>query len=75
MKMRSAMPLSLKAGESVALAPGSTHIMLMGLKAPLAEGSKLELQLITTSGTFNIDAQVGAIGQMTSPEHAHHHHH
>ena len=47
MRMR-ALPdgLALPAGQAVQLRPGSYHIMLMGLKAPLAKGSSVPLTLV-----------------------------
>lgn len=46
MKMR-ALPdgIEIPAGGSVTLAPGGLHLMLIGLKAPLAEGGKLPVTL------------------------------
>ena len=37
--------LALKAGEKTPLAPGGKHLMLIGLAAPLAEGSAVALTL------------------------------
>lgn len=37
--------LAIPAGSSVELKPGGTHIMLMGLEAPLPEGDSLRLTL------------------------------
>ena len=45
MKMRQLDALALPAGKSVKLEPGSQHLMLVGLKAPLKIGDKLALTL------------------------------
>ncbi|QID19901.1 copper chaperone PCu(A)C [Nitrogeniibacter mangrovi] len=45
MKMHPIDGLDLPAGKPVALTPGGYHIMLMGLKAPLAEGQTVEIVL------------------------------
>ena len=45
MKMREVDGLALESGKPVILAPGGKHIMLMGLKAPLKEGSRFPMTL------------------------------
>lgn len=45
MRMRRLDRLVLPAGETVMAAPGGTHIMLMGLSAPLVEGSAFPMRL------------------------------
>ncbi|RZL36247.1 MAG: copper chaperone PCu(A)C [Rubrivivax sp.] len=45
MKMRAVDALPLPAGQAVALKPGSYHVMLMGLKAPIKAGDKVPLTL------------------------------
>lgn len=46
MKMRAVDALPLPAGQAVALKPGSYHVMLMGLKAPVKAGEVVPLTLI-----------------------------
>ena len=46
MKMRAMPALDLPAGKTVELKPGSYHIMLLDLKAPLAKGSAVPLTLV-----------------------------
>ena len=46
MKMRAVPALDLPAGKTVELKPGSYHIMLLDLKAPLAKGSAVPLTLV-----------------------------
>ena len=45
MKMRAVDALPLPAGQVVALKPGSYHVMLMGLKAPIKAGESVALTL------------------------------
>lgn len=45
MKMRKVEKIDLPAGETVALKPGSFHIMLIGLKQPLKVGETVDLSL------------------------------
>ena len=46
MKMRAIGSLDLPAGKPVELKPGGYHVMLIDLKAPLAEGSTVPLTLV-----------------------------
>ena len=46
MKMRAIASLPLPAGQAVSLKPGSYHVMLMGLKKPLPEGSTVPVKLV-----------------------------
>ena len=51
--------LPVAAGQSVKLAPGGTHVMIMGLKAPLKRGDKLKLKLkFERSGEKPVDVTV-----------------
>jgi copper(I)-binding protein len=45
MKMRQLQALDLPAGQTVKLAPGGYHLMLLNLKQPLKEGDKVPLTL------------------------------
>ncbi|MFT7722572.1 MAG: copper chaperone PCu(A)C [Roseateles sp.] len=45
MRMRAVAALPLPAGQAVALRPGSYHVMLMGLKAPIRAGDTVPLTL------------------------------
>ena len=44
--MQSIKALDLPAGQTVSLKPGSYHVMLMDLKAPVAEGSHVVVTLM-----------------------------
>jgi len=51
--------LPLPAGETVALAPGGTHIMLMGLRQPLREGERFPLTLrFEKAGEVEVEVEV-----------------
>jgi copper(I)-binding protein len=49
MKMRAMTGLPLPAGKPVDLAPGGYHLMLMGLKRPLAAGESVPISLVVES--------------------------
>ena len=64
MKMRRLDALPVKAGESVALAPGGKHIMLIGLHGPIEEGASVPLTLVfEKAGRIETEAPVRAAGQ------------
>ena len=46
MRMRAAGPIALTPGVAFELRPGGYHLMFMGLKAPLKDGSQLPLTLL-----------------------------
>jgi copper(I)-binding protein len=45
-RMREVAVLHVAAGERLAFEPGAMHVMLMGLKKPLVEGQKFDLELL-----------------------------
>jgi len=51
MRMRPIKRLDLKKGETTVLQPGGHHIMLIGLKQPLAVGEKVEIDLEFSDGS------------------------
>lgn len=56
-------PLEIKPGETVTLAPGGMHLMMMGLKAPLKQGEKVPLTLVfEKAGKIDVDLSVVAMG-------------
>jgi len=56
--------LEIPAGGSVEMKPGSLHIMLMGLNAPLKKGDTLKLMLtFEHAGQVDVDAKVGDVAQ------------
>ncbi len=66
MRMVEAMPInagSESTAQTVALAPGGTHVMLSGLSKPLIAGEKLGLTLrFAKSGEREVDVSVVAPG-------------
>ena len=59
MRMRPLEALDVPAESTVALKPGGTHVMLMALKQPLADGGTLELELkFEKSGEQRVMAEV-----------------
>jgi hypothetical protein len=59
MRMRPLASIEIPANGSIELKPGGTHVMLMGLKRPLAAGTTLELDLkFERSGERKVTAEV-----------------
>ncbi|MGE3875377.1 MAG: copper chaperone PCu(A)C [Parvibaculaceae bacterium] len=60
MRHLDALPIAAK--ETVTLAPAKTHVMLMGLKAPLEKGGHISLTLtFEKAGTVKVDVPIGAV--------------
>lgn len=65
--------LAVAPGKPITLAPGGTHIMLMGLHQGLAEGSAFPLVLhFEQTGDVSLSVAVRAAGAMPAPAHDHH---
>ena len=63
MKMRPISGIDIPAGQSVSLAPGGLHIMLMGLKQPLKAGQSFPLTLtFAKAGTRTVNVAVEKVG-------------
>lgn len=81
MKMRAIASLPLPAGQAVALKPGSYHLMLMGLKKPLPDGSTVPVKLVVEDAqkkqaTIDVKVPVKKMGPATAAEgHGHDHGH
>lgn len=61
MRMRPVDAIDLPAGKTVTLKPGGFHIMLMGLKAPLKQGSAFPLKLkFEKAGEVTVQVNVEA---------------
>lgn len=56
-QMRMVQRIEIPARDSVALAPGGTHVMLIGLKAPLPAGTRVPLRL-TFSDRTTLDLEL-----------------
>ncbi|MBC7906647.1 MAG: copper chaperone PCu(A)C [Rhodospirillaceae bacterium] len=67
MRMMAVDKIEVPPGQTVALAPGGLHIMLIGLKQPLAEGTSFPLELtFANAGKVTVTVDVKAIGAMNS---------
>ena len=72
MRMEPLPELVVPAGGSVALSPGGTHLMLLGLERMPAPGESVKLCLTAADGaTACTPAEV----RQAAPEHDHHSHH
>jgi len=61
MRMREIGTLEVPAGKTVKLEPGGLHLMIMGLKAPLAAGQHVPLTLtFEKAGRIEVDMTVDA---------------
>lgn len=81
MKMQSIKALDLPAGQTVSLKPGSYHVMLMDLKAPVAEDSQVVLTLlfedaagVKTQKEVKAVAKKMGMGGKDKPQHGEHKH-
>lgn len=64
--------LAIPAGGSVALKPGSYHIMFLNLKEPLKEGTKMDGTLtFEKAGTVAVQYQVEGVGASNSGHKSH----
>ena len=80
MKMRAIESLALPAGQPVPLKPGGHHIMLLDLKAPLAEGATVPLTLLFKDaagkcGKIELQVPVRALTSPAAPAGGHGHKH
>lgn len=69
--------LSIAPGQTVTLAPGGYHLMLMGLKAPLKEGDRVKATLaFERAGNVDVVINVEGMGaQRSAPASGGHQHH
>ena len=60
--MTDMQPVPIPAGGTLAFAPGGAHIMLAGLRHPLAAGSRIELDLtFAHAGVVHVSVPVQPI--------------
>ena len=65
MKMRPLASIEIKAGATVTLKPGGTHVMLLGLQKPLKPGTSFPLTLeFEKSGKREVTVSVAKAGAM-----------
>lgn len=63
MKMRPSGPIPIPAHGHAMLQPGSFHVMMIGLKAPLVEGEMFPLTLtFEKSGSVTVNVMVKSVG-------------
>jgi uncharacterized protein YcnI/copper(I)-binding protein len=74
MKMRALdKGLEIKPGETVELKPGGYHVMLIDLKAPLKEGTKVKGQLVfEKAGKVDVEFSIQPRGAAGAGAHSHH---
>lgn len=66
MKMRPVAGIEVKPGAQIALKPGGYHVMLMGLKQPLAEGQSFPLTLtFEKAGAVETTVKIAKAGAMS----------
>jgi copper(I)-binding protein len=78
MKMRALESVKVEAGESVALAPGGTHLMLFDPVAPLASGDPIEVKLTLAcdseyKATLTVAERAPTATEASEDTHEHHH--
>ncbi|MBO6560469.1 MAG: copper chaperone PCu(A)C [Nisaea sp.] len=63
MKMRPSGPIEVPANGHVMLEPGSYHVMMIGLKAPLVEGESFPVTLVfEKAGEVTVEITVESVG-------------
>lgn len=72
MKMRPVRAIEVHPGTPSVLKPGGLHVMLMGLRAPLEEGTTFRLTLtFETAGSVEVEVVVEKIGAMGPADSGH----
>lgn len=68
-RMRHVTSIEIPPGETVSLAPGKNHIMLMRLTEKLLQHTEFPLMLtFENAGSVNVTVSVGSIGAMAAPD-------
>lgn len=71
MRMAALSSIEVRPGQTVTFAPGGLHVMLIGLKAPLKEGTSFPLTLdFATAGKLTVTVDVKKIGAVGPGEKA-----
>jgi len=71
MKMRQIKALEIPTDSSVELTPGGLHLMLMGLKKPLAVGDVVRVKLkFASSGELEVNLPVQAVAGASMHDHS-----
>lgn len=74
-KMRRIERLEIPANGEIHLEPSGKHLMLMGPKAELAAGSKVELNVADCEPALSVDFPLRESADSADHGHEHHHHH
>ena len=76
MRMRAvAGGVEILPGQTLEIAPGGLHVMLMGLSAPLKEGDRFPLNLMfERAGGVDVEVQVESKPEKSTPPVREHHH-
>lgn len=70
MKMRQVPQIEVPAGSEVVLQPGSYHVMLLGLYAPLKQGESFEVTLELSNGeALSVDVPIQSAGALMEMNH------
>ena len=65
-RMREVPSVEVQPGAKVTFKPGEMHMMMVGLRQPLAEGQNLPLTLqFEKAGNIAVTASIGKVGAMT----------
>ncbi len=75
MRMREVKSVDLPKGKTISLEPGGYHIMLMGLKKPIAAGEVIPLTLVVESDGKKQTVEVKAEARAMDGGAMQHHHH
>lgn len=80
MKMQAIPALEVPAGQTVQLAPGAYHVMLMRLSKPVEAGAQIPMQLTFELAnqkrqTVGVTATVRALNAQRGGDHGQHHNH
>ncbi len=70
MKMRQVPQIDIPAGGEVILQPGSYHVMLLGLHAPLKQGESFDVTLELSNGeSLTVDVPIQSAGALMEMSH------
>jgi copper(I)-binding protein len=70
MRMRPVQDIPIPAGQTVELAPGGFHVMLIGLTAPMNQGGRVPLTLrFERAGDVTVELSVQAAGARSGGHH------
>jgi copper(I)-binding protein len=69
MRMRAVGRLAIPAGGRVSVEPGGLHVMLIGLKTPLADGASFPMTLVfEKAGSIDVSVEVQTAEEMRADE-------